>query len=247
MGISLPPVRTSVFGLDFLSPARTTALPVVTVSAQGDWDPSPDAARQRGRLIGWGKGRQKTVNSVASWGNKGPLTESIRLEPKPVLGDAMSAISEYSTPDSVPARPPQAVMPISRGGGGPGGQRVDIDEYPRSDNGARSSSSESRDSGTPPAARDRRVQARDYQASEYSPTELSHITPIYTPSAAGRSSIRDYYPAPVQPPSRANPLIQRRLSAYEEDDNYHEGGAGRTRPGAPAFRPGPDGKYGVAL
>jgi len=182
------------------------------------------------------------------------LTEliiDVRPEPKSVPVDAMSDISEYSTSESVPAPPPSAatLVPISRGGSGPGRQRVQIEPYyPRSDSGARPSSSKSRDGGNPSAARDRaRGQARNSQTSEYSATELSHIIPILAPPAAGQTPIQNYYPAPVQPPSRANPLIQRRLSAYEEDDNYREHGAGGTRTGALVFRPAPDGKHGVAL
>ena len=244
----LPPVRTSGLGLDyFSSPYRTTAVPAAKLPVQGDFVHSPNATKQRGRTLAKTQGRQGIVHSVGSWGNKGLLTESM-IEPKSVSVGPMNAVSEYSTPDSVPVLPPATAtsMPMSHGGSGPGGERAQNKDYhPRGDSGARS---KSRDGETRSAARDHvDVQVPDSQASEYSPTELSHITPLHTPSAAGQTSFRNYYPATVQPPSRTNPLIQRRLSAYEEDDNYHKGGVGRTRTGVLEFRPAPDQKSGVAL
>ena len=240
----LPPVRTSGLGLDsFSSPYTTTAVPATKLPAQRDFAHSPNATKQRGRTLAKTQGRQGIVHSVGSWGNKGLLTESM-IEPK----GPVSVISEYSTLDSVLVLPSATAMPMlmSHGGSGPGRERAqNKGYYPRGDSGARS---KSRDDENRSAARDHAdVQVPDSQASEYSPTELSHIAPLHTPSAVGQTSFRNYYPAPVQPPSRTNPLIQRRLSAYEEDDNYHKGGVGRTRMGAPEFRPVPDGKSGVAL
>jgi len=255
MGLSLPSVRSSGFGIDSFSlpPHGTTAVHAATSPAQWDRGPSPDVVRQRGGLLGRIKGRQENVSSVASWGNKGPLTQSIielRPEPKSVPVDAMSDISEYSTPDFVPSPAPPVAVVMNRGGSGPGRQRMPIEGYyPWSDSsgsGARPSSGRGRDSRTPPAAMDRSlVWTPDSRASEYSPTEPGHISPLMPPM--GRTSIHSFYPAPVQPPSRTNPLVQRRLSAYEGNDDYHSDGSGRTKTGPLIFRPVPDGRYGVAL
>jgi hypothetical protein len=235
MGISLPPVRASGFGIDSFSPRGATTIPAATPPARGDSGQSPDAARQRG-LFGRIKGRQENgkVNSVASWGNTGVLTQSIaelRPEPKSVPVDAMSDISEYSTLDSIPAAPPPAAIAMSRGGSGPGRQRMQLGGYyPQGDSrgsGAWSSSSRSGDSGNPSAARDRPPgQTQDPQATEYSSTAPGNVSPVIMSSAAGQALNQNYYQAP---PSRADPLVQRRLSAYEGDDEHYEDGAGRTR------------------
>ena len=211
MGISLPSVRSSGFGIDsFSSPYGPTPLPAATPPPQGERGLSPDTARQRG-LFGRMKGRQDNmkVSSVASWGNKGVLTQSIfepRPEPKSVPVDVMSDISEYSIRDSVPAPPPPVAIAMNRGGSGPGRQRQVEGYYPQSDSrsgGAQSSSSMGWGSENP-------------------------------------SAPNQYY-SPL-PPSRANPLVQRRLSAYEGDDDYYEDGTERTRTGGAIFRPGPAGQ-----
>ena len=246
MGISLPSVRTSGFGIDSFSPDGRTAPPAATSPPQRDLSPSPDAAWQR-PFFGRMKGRQELekVSSVASWGNKGILIQSMlepRPEPKSVPVDAMSDISEYSTPESVLAPPPPAAIAMSRGGSGPGRQRMQFEEYyPQSDSrgsGAQSSSSESWDNGNP-SARINRPPAQTYDP-QYSPMEPSRESLFMAPMARQTSN----YPLP---PSRANPLVQRRLSAYEEEDDNYEDGAGRARTGATIFRPAPAGQYGVAL
>ncbi len=245
MGISLPPVRASGFGVDsFSSPYGPTA---PTSPAQGERGLSPDIARQRS-LFGRMKGRQDNgkVSSVASWGNKGFLTQSIlelRPEPRSVPVDVMSDISEYSMRDSVPAPLPPAAIAMSRGGRGPGRQGIPVEGYyPQSDShggGAQSSSSRGWDSGNTSAARDRPpAQAQDSRASEYSPTEPSY-DPFFMSPVAGRAPNQYYYPLP---PSRTNPLVQRRLSAYEGDDDYYDGGAERTRTGGAIFRLEPAGQ-----
>ena len=241
MGISLPSVRTSGFGIDSFSPDGRTAPPAATSPLQRDLSLSPDAARQRG-IFGRMKGRQELekVSSVASWGNKGVLIQSMlepRPEPKSVPVDAMSDISEYSTPESVLA--PPAAIAMSRGGSGPGRQRMQY--YSRSDSrgsGAQSSSSESWDYGNPSAARNR-PPAQTYDP-QYSPTEPSHESLFMSPMARQASNY-------LLPPSRANPLVQRRLSAYEEEDDNYEDGAGRARTGETIFRPVPAGQFGMAL
>jgi len=286
MGISLPPVRASGFGIDSFSPnwptaprnalptalpttppttppaspptappialptALPTILPAATPPAQGGSSPSPEpeAPRQRG-LFGRMKGRQgDKVNSVASWGNKGPLTQSIfevRPEPQSVPVDAMSDISEYSMPGTVPAPLPIA---MSRGGSGLGRHRMQFEEYyPRGDSrgsGAQSSSGESGDGRIPSAARERPpARTYDSRASVDSPTDPSH-DPSFVSFAAGQAPYQNYYPLP---PSRANPLVQRRLSAYEGEDDYYEDGSGRTTTGAVSSRPAPAGQFGIAL
>jgi len=241
MGISLPPVRASGFGIDsFSSPYEATALPAAP-PAQGDRGTSPDA-RQRG-LFGRKKGRQGKANSVVSWGNRGYLAQSAfepRPEPKSVPADAMSDISEYSTPDYVPAPPPPAAITMSRGGSGLGRQRMQVEGYyPQTDSrgsGAWSSSSKGIDSRNLSAAGDRP------RANEYSPMGPSYVPPPLM--STGIAPNQNYYPSP---PSRANPLVQRRLSEYEVDDNYDEDGAGRTSTGGAMFRPAPAGQFGIAL
>ena len=238
MGISLPPVRSSGFGIDsFSSPYGPTAL---TPPVQGERGLSPDTARQR-TLFGRMKGRQDNgkVSSVASWGNKGVLTQSIhelRPQPKSVPVDVMSDISEYSTRDSVPASP--AAIAMSRGGRGR--QHIPVEGYyPQSDGMAAPGSSRGWDGGNPSEARDRpSAQARDSRASEYSPTEPNQDQYFMSP-VAGRAPNQYYYPLP---PSRANPLVQRRLSAYEGDDDYYEAGTERTGTGGEIFRLEPAGQ-----
>lgn len=251
-GISLPLARFSVFGIESSSPYGRAVVLATTAPAQGERGPSPDAVRQRG-VLGRIKGRPEDVSSIASWGNKGPLTQSMiesRLEPNSVPVDSLSDISEYSTPDSHPLPLPQAAIVMSRNGNGPGRQRMQLEwSYPQNysrGSGTQQSSGESRDRGNPSIARDGPpAQTRDSRANEYSPTGPDHLSPILiSPVAvAGRAST---HPAPVQPPSRANPLVQRRVSAYEGDDDYYASGAGRTRTGAPIFRPAV-GQHGIAL
>ena len=236
-GIPLPPIRptrASGLGVDSVSADGPTAPLAATSPPQWDLSPSPDAARQR-HFFGRMKGRQEVerADSIASWGNKGPLIQSMlepRPEPKSVPMDAMSDISEYSTPESVLALPPQAAISMSRGGSGPGRQRMQFEVYyPQSysrGSGARSSSSKSWDYGNPLVARTRPpTQTYDPQ---YSPTEPSHDSLFMSPMA--RQTLN-------YSPSRTNPLVRRQLSAYEVEDDNYEHGAGRARRGAIVFSP----------
>ena len=232
MGISLPPVRSSGFGIDsFSSPNGPTPLPAATPPAQGERGLSPDTARQRG-LFGRIKGRQDNmkVSSVASWGNKGVLTQSIfepRPEPKSVPVDVMSDISEYSIRDSVPAQPPlpPAAIAMNRGGSGPGRQRRVEGYYPQSDGygggaQAQSSSSNGWDSGNFSEARGRpSAQAQDFRASPREPSQDSSFM-----SHMARRAQNQYY-NPL-PPSRANPLVQRRLSGEDDYGTERTGTSG---------------------
>jgi hypothetical protein len=261
MGISLPPLRASGFGIASFSQYGTTTMSSPTPTAQVARSPPLDVARQRGGLFGRKREHQENVNSVASWGNTGPLTKSIiepkpEPEPKPVPMDAMSDISEYSALDFVPLPPPPA---MSRGGSGPGRQRAYVDRYPPRSNssgsGARPGSSKSRDGGYTSEVKGRPpARAQDSLEREYSSMEpRNHIDSISAPvlpspsSLGGRNLIQNYYLAPVQPPSRATPLVQRQLSVYEGENDYDNDGSGRTRTGAPVFRPAPDGQFGIAL
>ena len=242
IGISLPSVRASGFGIDSFSPYGPTSVTAATPPAQGERGVSPETARQRG-VFGRMKGRQDNVkvSSVASWGNKGLLTQSIfepRPEPKSVPVDVMSDISEYSIRDSVSVPLPPAAIAMNRGGSGPGRQRRAEGYYPPSDSygggGAQPSSSRGWDSGNPSEARGRpSAQGQDFRAS---PREPSH-DPSFMSSMAGRAQNQYYNPLP---PSRANPLVQRRLSAYEDD--YYEDGTERTGTGGAVFRLEPAGQ-----
>jgi hypothetical protein len=259
IGISLPLVRASGFGIDSFYPygTATAALPRT---------PSLDAGKQRGGLFGRMKGRQGNVNSVASWGNKGPLTQSTvgTDEPNPVpVRGAMSDISGYLGTDFVPPPPLPAAMTMSRGGSGRGRQRVQVEGYyPRSNSGgsgaqsggSRSKSRDGRHAGDHPPAQ---THGSTTSGSAYSSTESVHpfnsssvVAPLLPP-AAGRAPLQNYHPAPVEPPSRAKPLVQRRLSAYEGDDGdyyyYDNDGAGGTRTGVSKSRPAPEEQYGIAL
>ena len=249
-GISLLPVRASGSGVDSVSPGGPTAPPAATSPPQRDLSPLPDDARQRG-FFGRMKGRREIErgDSVATWGNKGPLIQSTlepRPEPKSVPVDAMSDISEYtysiseylySMPESVLAPPPPAATAMSRGGSGPGRQSMQFEVYyPQSysrGGGAQSSSSKSWDNGNPLGARNR-PPAQTYDP-QYSATEPSHESLFMSPKGANYS------------PSRTNPLVQQRLSAHEEEDDNYEDGAGRARRGAIVFSPALAGQLRASL